>query len=49
MQLSEIAKLSVRQNSESCDTMIANDLISRLQRKETDIQYKKAKKCNKKK
>jgi len=51
MELSEIARLNIQQNSKLYNTMIGNHLVSRLQQKETkaDIQYKKAKKCNKKK
>mgnify|MGYP000995700692 CR=1 FL=1 len=50
MELSEFVKLKIK-DSESYNSMVVCDLISRLQQKETDsdIHYKKVKKCNKNK
>lgn len=51
MELLDIARLNIKKDSESYNTMIGNDLVSRLQQNEikSDIHYKKVKKCNKKK
>lgn len=51
MEFSEIARLNIKQDSESYNSMVVCDLVSRLQQKETDsdIHYKKVKKCNKNK
>lgn len=51
MELSEVARLNIKQDSDSYNSMVVCDLISRLQQKEIKPknQYKKVKSCNKKK